>query len=81
MKDNLNGICNIIMIASLLLIILLLGEIIIVICWEMIFKFVDVLCEMNTMHWWILLSLLGTFLLFALISVIITPKSNLNGKK
>lgn len=77
MKENLNLLCNMMVILCTILIILLLGEIIIVICWEMIFKFVDVLCEMNTMHWWILLSLIGILLLFVFISIINTPKIKL----
>jgi hypothetical protein len=74
MRENLNGICNLLMALSLVLLLIVAFVLFLVVGFEMCYKLVDVLIEVNHLFWWVILSLIGTFSLAFLTSIINTEK-------
>ncbi len=74
MRENLNLLCNFLMALSLVLLLIVGFVLFLVVGFEMCYKLVDVLIEVNHLFWWVILSLIGTFSLAFLTSIINTEK-------
>jgi hypothetical protein len=74
MKDNLNLVCNMLMAISLVLLVFVGFVLCLVIGYELCFKIAEIIGNISHVFWWVILSLIGTFLLAFFISIINTEK-------
>jgi hypothetical protein len=74
MRENLNLVCNMLMALSLVLLVIVGFVLILVIGYEMCFKIAEIIGSINHVFWWVILSLIGTFLLAFFTSIINTEK-------
>lgn len=73
MKAKINRLCSMLMALSLMLLSFIGVILFIVIMYKMVFKFIDAITEINTMYWWVILSIISTFVI-ALLGSIFTQK-------
>jgi hypothetical protein len=74
MKENLNLVCNMVMSLSLILLLIVGFVLCLVIGYELCFKIAEIIGSISNIFWWLILSLIGTFLLGLFTSIINTEK-------
>jgi hypothetical protein len=75
MRENLNLLCNFLMALSLVVLLIVGCALLLVVGFEMCYKLVEVLIQVNHLFWWIIFSCILTFASSLIASIIITKKS------
>ena len=76
MKDKLNLVCNMLMALSLILLLIVGFVLCLVIGYKLCFKIAEIIGSVSHIFWWLILSLIGTFLLSLFTSIINTEKND-----
>jgi hypothetical protein len=75
MRENLNLLCNFLMLLSLVVLLIVGCALLLVVGFEMCYKLVEILIQINHLFWWIIFGSIFTFVISLVASIIITKKS------
>jgi hypothetical protein len=77
MRENLNLLCNFLMALSLVVLLIVGFALFLVVGFEMCYKLVDILANINHLFWWLIFGSILTFTIALLITIVITKNSRL----